>query len=80
MLRCRLLGHRLRFAADGATLRWRCVRECGAEGARRYPTAAHARRYAEAFERESAAGLGRRAPPFGLLPLRLVRRVLDRAR
>jgi hypothetical protein len=71
MWRCRLLGHRYRFDACGQTMRWRCQRGCGAGGAKRYPTAAEAMRNARAFDREDAADLGRRAPPMGLLPLRL---------
>jgi hypothetical protein len=73
MLSCRLLGHRFRFSSDGSTLRWRCERGCGAGGEKRYPTTADARRYAAAFDREDRENLGRRAPFFGLLPLRLVR-------
>jgi hypothetical protein len=42
MLRCRLLGHRFRFAADGDTMHWRCERGCGAGGEKRYATAAEA--------------------------------------
>jgi hypothetical protein len=49
MLRCRLLGHRFRFSADRATMRWRCERGCGAGGEKRYPTAAEAERYARGF-------------------------------
>jgi hypothetical protein len=54
-------------------MRWSCERGCGAEGAKRYPSAAGARRYAAAFDREDADDLGRRAP-LSLLPLRLARR------
>src|SRR5256885_2339121 len=32
MLACRLLGHRYRFRAEGATMRWECARACGAGG------------------------------------------------
>jgi hypothetical protein len=70
MLRCRLPGHRLRFAADGAELRWDCARGCGAGGARYYAGA----------EDESRDGLGRQALPFGLLPLRIAGRMLGRRR
>jgi hypothetical protein len=52
MLRCRLLGHRLRFAAEGTELRWDCARGCGAAGKRRYERAEDARRYARALSRE----------------------------
>ena len=78
-LRCRLLGHRFRFEADGETMRWRCERGCGAGGEKRYERAADAARYARAFDREDREDLGRRAPLFGLFPLRLVR-VLRRRR
>jgi hypothetical protein len=80
MLRCRLLGHRFRFTADRETMRWQCQRGCGAGGAKRYPTAAHAERYARAFDREDRADLGRRAPLVGLLPLRLWRAARERRR
>jgi hypothetical protein len=71
MLRCRLLGHRLRFTSDGATMRWRCVRGCGTGGTKRYRTARAADRYAAALDREHVGHRGRLAPPFGLLPLRI---------
>jgi hypothetical protein len=71
MLRCRLLGHRFRFSAEGATMRWVCARGCGVGGEKRYATAAEAERYARGFERERD-DVGRRAPA-GALPLRLVR-------
>jgi hypothetical protein len=71
MLRCRLLGHRFRFTADGATMRWRCERGCGAEGEKRYATAAEAEGYARGFEREHSSA--ERRTPLGALPLRLWR-------
>src|SRR5581483_6080310 len=47
-LACRLLGHRYRFRAEGATMRWSCAR-CGADGgAKQYATAEEAARYARA--------------------------------
>lgn len=73
MLGCRLLGHRPRFRAEGATMRWECLRGCGMAGVKTYPTAAEAERYARAFDREDRADLGKRAPLIGLLPLRLAR-------
>lgn len=73
-LRCRLFGHRYRFAAEGAVLTWHCQRGCGARGSKAYPTAAQARRFAAAFDREDREDLGRRAPYLGLFPLRLWRR------
>jgi hypothetical protein len=73
MLRCRLLGHRFRFTAEGETMTWRCQRGCGAGGTKRYAAAADADRYARAFDREDREDLGRRAPLIGLFPLRLMR-------
>jgi hypothetical protein len=78
MLRCRLLGHRFRFTSDGPTMRWECRRGCGAGGAKRYPSAEDASRYARGLERAGDDDLGRRAPAFGLLPLRLARAVRGR--
>jgi hypothetical protein len=66
----RLLGHRPRFHADGATLEWSRARGCGAHGGKRYETPEQARRYALVFNRED---LGRR-PLLSLLPLRFARR------
>jgi hypothetical protein len=71
VLSCRLAGHRYRFSADGATMRWACER-CGAPGGEKiYASAEEAARYARAFEREDRDDLGRRAPLFGMFPLRL---------
>jgi hypothetical protein len=80
MLACRLLGHRFRFGAGGATMTWSCECGCGAHGSKAYPSAAHARRYAAAFDREDRADLGRRAPMLGMLPLRVHRALRARAR
>jgi len=74
MLRCRLLGHRYRFSAEGQTMRWECERGCGAGGAKRYKSAGDAGIYARAFDREDRDDLGRRAPLFGLFPLRIFHR------
>ena len=71
MLSCRVFGHRYRFHAEGATMRWTCERGCGAGGAKEYATDAEAGRYAAAFDREDRDELGRRAPLLGLFPLRL---------
>jgi hypothetical protein len=76
MLRCRLLGHRFRFGADGATMRWRCERGCGAGGEKRYATVAEAERYARGFERDRAGTVGETA--LGALPLRLWRAIRGR--
>jgi hypothetical protein len=73
VLRCRILGHRYRFGADGATMRWTCQRGCGAGGEKTYASADEAGRFAGAFDREDRDDLGRRAPLIGLLPLRIVR-------
>jgi hypothetical protein len=73
MIACRLAGHRYRFRSEGATMRWTCERGCGAGGEKRYASAAEARRYAAAFDREDREDLGRRAPLIGLLPLRIFR-------
>jgi hypothetical protein len=72
-LACRALGHRWRFAAEGETMRWTCERGCGAGGEKRYDTPEQARRYAQAFDREDRADVGRR-PLLSLLPLGLLRR------
>ena len=79
MLRCRVLGHRFRFSSSGDTMRWSCQRDCGAGGAKRYATSEDAARYAQAFDREDRADRGRRAPMFGLLPLRIARALRGRA-
>ncbi|HEX8855759.1 MAG TPA: hypothetical protein VF752_09155 [Thermoleophilaceae bacterium] len=80
MLRCRVFGHRFRFTSSGNEMRWTCQRGCGASASKRYATAADARRYAAAFDREDRADLGRRAPLFGLLPLRIARAIRDRGK
>ncbi|MGH3051229.1 MAG: hypothetical protein ACRDLK_13815 [Gaiellaceae bacterium] len=71
MLACRLLGHRYRFGAEGATMRWECER-CGALGGEKaYASAEEASRYARAFDREDRDEVGRRAPFLGMFPLRI---------
>jgi hypothetical protein len=77
VLRCRLLGHRYRFASVAEAMLWQCERGCGANGCKRYPTPENARRYANAFDRQDRDTLGRRAPA-GLTPLRLWRLVRRR--
>jgi len=72
-LGCTVLGHRVRFWAEGETMRWECERGCGLEGSKGYASAADASRYAAGFDRDDARDLGRRAP-LSLLPLRLTRR------
>jgi hypothetical protein len=73
MDRCRLLGHRFRFSAEGETMRWECERGCGAGGSKRYAAAEDAARYARAFDRGDEASAGRRSL-LSLLPLRIFRR------
>jgi hypothetical protein len=69
---CRVLGHRYRFSAEGASMRWTCER-CGEGASKRYASARDARRYAEAFDRREEQDLGKR-PLLSLLPLWLARR------
>ena len=69
-LGCHVFGHRVRFWAEGETMRWNCERDCGFEGEKAYRSATEARRYASAFDREDADKLGKRSP-LSLLPLRL---------
>ena len=73
MIACRVLGHRLRFWAEGDVMRWDCDRECGLEGEKRYPTAADAQRYARSFDRRDSDDLGKR-PTLSLLPFWLGRK------
>jgi hypothetical protein len=73
MLRCRVLGHRVRFRAEGETMRWECERGCGFGGAKTYPSADDARRYATAFDRDPLDATSRR-PMLSVLPLWLGRR------
>ncbi|MEV3905720.1 hypothetical protein AB0K11_25655 [Mycobacterium sp. NPDC050551] len=75
---CRVFGHNPSFNAEGPVMRWACARCGGDAGEKEYPTAAHATRYATAFNRRDADDLGRRAPLLGLLPLRLWRRLRRR--
>jgi hypothetical protein len=67
VLACRVLGHRWRFSADNATMRWACTRGCGAAGEKRYESAERAARFAQAFDREDRDDVGRR-PLLSLLP------------
>ncbi|NVI88461.1 hypothetical protein [Actinomadura sp. BRA 177] len=78
MLACRIFGHDYAFSTDGSTMRWTCVRECGAEGSKEYDTASQAQRYARAFDRKDTDDLGRRAPLVGLFPLRMARALRER--
>jgi hypothetical protein len=71
VLSCRLLGHRYRFRAEGATMRWTCERGCGDGGSKEYASADEASRYAAAFDREDRGEVGRRAPFLGMFPLRM---------
>jgi hypothetical protein len=79
-LACRAFGHRFRFAADGATMRWSCAR-CGFVGGEKdYASPAEAERYARAFDREDREDLGRRAPLVAGIGLRAIRLVRQRRR
>jgi hypothetical protein len=70
---CSIFGHRYRFIADGATMRWSCAR-CGVVGGtKEYASAEDAARYARVFDREDREDMGRRAPLIAGLPLRLWR-------
>ncbi|MFA1541434.1 hypothetical protein [Actinomadura monticuli] len=77
-LSCRIFGHDYGFAADGRTMRWSCVRGCGAGGSKEYDSADQARCYARAFDRKDTDDLGRRAPLLGLFPLRMARAMRKR--
>ena len=79
MLRCSVFGHRYRFSARGAVMRWECQRGCGAEGSKTYRSPAAARHYASAFDREDRDQLGRRAPLLGMFPLRIWHKIRQRA-
>ncbi|MEU0528994.1 hypothetical protein [Amycolatopsis tolypomycina] len=79
MLRCVLFSHRFRFSHAGSTMQWACARRCGETGSKTYGSAAEARRFARAFDREDRDDLGRRAPLLGLFPLRAFR-LLNRIR
>lgn len=73
--KCRILGHRIAFEADGSTMRWHCERGCGeGGGAKTYATPEQARRYAAAFDKRDSDHVVERAPVITLLPLRLLRR------
>jgi hypothetical protein len=73
VLACRVLGHRWRFFAEGATMRWACTRGCGAAGEKTYDSPERAANFARAFDREDRDDIGRR-PLLSLLPLGLARR------
>jgi hypothetical protein len=72
-LACRMLGHRMRFQAEGETMRWHCERGCGTTGEKTYGSTADATRYARALDREDRDDLGKRSP-ISLFVLRLARR------
>jgi hypothetical protein len=74
VLRCRLLGHRFRFASDGSAMRWECRHGCGTAGEKLYASEDEAARYARAFNREDRDKLGRNKLTLSLMPLRLFRR------
>jgi hypothetical protein len=71
---CRVFGHRPQFWAEGSTLHWRCVRDCGDEGGtREYASPDDARRIAAALDIEDREDIGRR-PILSLMPLKLAKR------
>jgi hypothetical protein len=74
VLACRVLGHRYRFTSEGATMRWRCQRDCGAGGQKQYESPEDAGRFAAAFDSEDRDAIKRVPVPFSLLPLRLFKR------
>jgi len=59
---------------------WECERGCGAGSSKRYGSAQEASRFARAFDREDRDDLGRRAPLFGLFPLRFAHGARKRER
>lgn len=72
-IRCRVLGHDFRFAADGRTMTWTCARGCaGVGGEKVYDSEADARRYARALDSEAARRTDHR-PLLSTLPLKLAR-------
>jgi hypothetical protein len=73
MTACVVLGHDYRFTTQDELMVWTCARGCGARGSKRYASAAHARRYAEAFDRKDTEDVGRGAPLLGMWPLRVWR-------
>jgi hypothetical protein len=74
MVACRVLGHRYRFTSEGATMRWSCMRDCGAGGEKVYSSADDAARYASVFDREDREAIHRRPAMLSLLPLRIFNR------
>ena len=54
-------------------MRWACERGCGAGGSKEYADPADASRFSRAFDREDRDDVGRRAPLFGMFPLRIYR-------
>lgn len=76
-----MFGHRYRFSATGAVMRWECQRGCGAGAgaSKTYPSPAAARHYASAFDREDRDQLGRRAPLLGMVPLRIWHKLYERS-
>jgi hypothetical protein len=74
VLACRVFGHRYRFWAEGATMRWECSHDCGEAHSKQDASADDAARFARAFDREDRDTIGRRAR-WSLLPLQLARRL-----
>jgi hypothetical protein len=78
VLACRVLGHRHRFRAEGATMTWACERCGGGGGSKTYASPEDAARYAKAFDREDREDLGRRAPLIAGIGPRIIRVVRQR--
>jgi hypothetical protein len=78
MMGCRLFGHRYQFTTEETTLRWRCMRGCGAGGTIVYATAGEAAKFAAAFERSGIANLGGYARGLAVVPLLLARLISPR--
>jgi hypothetical protein len=77
MLACRVLGHRIHFSADGATLRWRCDRDCGEGGEKTYASAAEAQGFARAFNKRDSDKVADH-PTLSTIPVWIVRKLRGR--
>jgi hypothetical protein len=71
-LSCSLFGHRLRFAAADAVMRWECERCGGARGEKAYESPQLAARYAAALAVDPR-GAAHRRPLVSALPLALLK-------
>lgn len=73
MWKCRLLGHEVRFRAQGPTMSWACARCGGQSGSKTYGSAEEAQKFVAAFDHRDSDDIGQRAPFLGMFPLRLWR-------